>query len=375
MKGKTLMILLLVGFLVTSLSSTVMAKTLVLKWASYQPPTSPFTTPQRWFMDEIERISGGEVKIKPYWAQSLVGSKEMMEAVRDGVADFCYTCPSYFRSKVPLSSLIDVAFLTPSGQGARQCIVFNRAFLSDPFVEENARWNAIFLFHGYVPPYNMMGKVPVRNVKDIDGKRVRALGGLGEFLKVFGAVPVFAPAPETFTALDRGVIDLVAGCGDYWMHAYKIYEAAKYYTIGMDMSSAGCEALMNKDSYKKLPEKVKKALPGIREKMPYVSQEALAGKAKVKKWREQYRSKGIEIIEFPPEEREKMKAEASKYWEQWIAKWEKAGVKNAREGLYLVKNLISIVEREYPQRMLDVPEEIVQQVARIEADVKAGKGR
>jgi hypothetical protein len=143
----------------------------------------------------------------------------------------------------------------------------------------------------------------------------------------------------------------------------------------MDMSSAGCVAVMNKESYAKLPEKIKEALPGIREKMPYVSQEALAGKAKVKKWREQFRSKGIEIIEFPESERNKMKERAAKFWEEWIVKWEKAGVKDAREGLNLVKNLISIVEREYPQRMLDVPDEIVQQVAQIEADVKAGKGK
>jgi len=369
------MILLLAGLLVTILCPNVTAKTLTLKWGSYQPATSPFTTPQRWFMEEVEKISGGEVKIKPYWAQSLVGSKEMMEAVRDGVADITYPCPSYFRSKVPLSSLTDVAFLCTAGQGGRQNIVFTRAFRTPPFVKELARWNSVFLFFGYVPPYNLMGKVPVRSVDDLKGKRIRELGGLGDLLKDFGAVPVFAPAPETFTALERGVIDLVAGCGDYWMNAYKIDEASQFYTIDMDMSSSCCVAIMNKDSYEKLPEKVKKALPELQDKAAYVSQEALAGKEKLKKWKEQFRAKGIEILEFPPEERQKMKERAAKFWEEWIVKWEKAGVEDAREGLNIVKDLIAAVEKEYPERMLDVPEEIVKQVARIEAEVKAGKGK
>jgi TRAP-type C4-dicarboxylate transport system substrate-binding protein len=375
MKGKTLLILLLAGFLITTLSPPVMAKTLVLKWASYQPPNNPFTTPQRWFMNEVERISNGKVKFKAYWAQSLVGAKEMMEAVRDGVADVVYPCPSYFRSKVPYSSLTDVAFLCTAGQGGRQDIVWSRVSLSPILTEEFDRWNAVYLFSGHVPPYNLMGKVPIRNIKDIEGKRIRALGGLGDLLKSFGGVPVFAPAPETFTALDRGVLDLAAGCGDYWHDAYKIDEASKYYTVGMDMSSAAGQALINKESYKKLPEEVKKAIPGLRKKIPYVSQTALAGAEKIKNWRAQFRGRGVEIIHFPPEERKKMKAAAGKFWEEWIAKWEKAGAKHAREALNLVKNMVAIVEKEYPQEMLDVPEEIRQKVVEIEANVKAGKGR
>ena len=374
MRGKTLVMVLFAGILIAGLLPPS-AQAIQLKWAAYQPPTSPFTTPQRWFIDEIERISGGRVTFKPYWAKSLVGSKGMMEAVRDHVADVVYMCPSYFRSKVPYSSLSDVAFLVASGQGARQGVVFNRACLSPLWTEEYDKWNSVFLFFGYVPPYNLMGKVPVRTLKDIDGRRVRALGGLGDALKSFGAVPVFAPAPETFTALDRGVIDLVAGCGDYWMDAYKIFEAAKYYTVDMDMSSSCCIALMNKDTYKKLPEDVKRAIPELRAKIDYVSQEALAGERKLKEWRAKFNARGIEIIPFPPSERQKMVKRAGRFWEEWIAKWEKAGVKNAREGLNLVKNLIGIVEKEYPEKYLAVPEEIKQQVAEIEAKAKAGKGK
>ncbi len=370
---KTLMILFFGVIIVTGFSASANCKTLVLKWAAYQPPISPFTIPQRYFAQEIERVSQGKVKVKFYWAQSLVGSKGMMEAVRDGVADVVSMCASYFRSKVPLSSVVDVPFLNTSGQGGRECIVFNRAYVKPLFVKEHDRWNSVFLYFGYAPPYNLMGKVPVRSVKDLEGKRVRAMGSLGKLLKSFGAIPVFTSAPETFTSLDKGVMDLAAGVGDYWMDAYKVYEASKYYTVDMDMASNGNIVLINKDTYNKLSEKVKRAIPNIRGKMAYVSQEALASPEKIKAYRAKYKAKGIEIIHFPPAERKKLLNRAEEYWEEWIAKWEKSGVKNPREAVNIVKNLINTIEKEFPEKQLMVPEDLKKQVAQLEAKAKAGK--
>ena len=70
-----------------------------------------------------------------------------------------------------------------------------------------------------------------------------------------------------------------------------------------------------------------------------------------------------------------LKQAAPAFWEKWIAKWEKQGAKDAREGLNLVKNMIAIVEKEYPQEMLDVPVDIQKHVDEIEARIKAGKAR
>lgn len=373
MKVKILMVVLLTtGLLASALAaSPVAAEPTVFKWAFYQPPQNPVTISARWFAKEVERISEGQVQIKLFWSESLVGSKEMMEAVRDKVADMVFMCPSYHPSKTPLSSLTDVAFLVAAGQGGRQNIVFTRACVTPQFTKEYDKFNSKFLFFTYVPPYNLMGRVPVLNLGDIAGKRIRALGGLGDVLKSFGAVPVFTSAPETFEALQKGVIDLVAGCGDYWMDAYKIYEASKYYTIDMDMSASCLIALMNKESYAKLPEKVKKALPELQEKSNYVAQEALAGKGKIAAWRKKFEvERGIKITSFPPGDREKMKQGSVKFWEDWIAKMEKSGVEDARKTLYLVRDIIVEVEKQYPKKMLEVPPDIVKQVAEIEAEMK-----
>ena len=370
---RSFLVLLLTAMFVTGFSAPAECKTIVLKWAAYQPPISPFTIPQRYFAQEIEKISQGEVKVKFYWAQSLVSGKGMMEAVRDGVADVVSMCASYFRPKVPLTSVVDVPFLNTSGQGGRECIVFNRAYVKPLFVKEHDKWNSVFLYFGYAPPYNLMGKVPVNSVKDLEGKRIRAMGSLGKLLKSFGAIPVFTSAPETFSSLDKGVMDLAAGVGDYWMDAYKVFEASKYYTVDMDMASNGNIVLINKRTYNKLPDKVKKAIPDIRKKMAYVSQEALASPEKIKAYREKYKAKGIEIINFPPEERKKLQNKAEEYWEEWIKKWEKSGVKDPREAVNTIKNLINTVEKEFPEKNLTVPDDIKKQVAELEAKARAGK--
>jgi TRAP-type C4-dicarboxylate transport system substrate-binding protein len=320
----------------------------------------------------MEEASGGELKIKWYLGGSLVGAKEMMEAVRDKAADVVSMCPSFFRSKVPLSSLSDVAFLCSSDMSGRQTMVLNMMNVTPMLEKEYDYYNAVFLWATAIPPYNLMGKVPIRTIKDLQGVRIRALGGLGDVLSQFGASPMVVPGPETFTALDRGVIDLVAGGGDYWMHTYKIHEASKYYTVDMDMSSACSIGLMNKETYEKLPDKVKEIMPSLREKIAYVNQEGLAGEESLKKWREEFKARGIEIIHFPPEDRKKLVKAAEKYWEKWIEKFEKTGVKEAREGLNLQKNLVSIVEAYHP-KYLNVSDELKRELREAKEEVLSGK--
>jgi TRAP-type C4-dicarboxylate transport system substrate-binding protein len=369
----TIMLAVFGVIIITGFATPASCKTVVIKWAAYQTPASPFTISQRYFANEIERVSQGAVEVKFFWSQSLVGAKEMMEAVRDRVADVVSISASYFRSKVPLTSIVDVPFLNPKGQGGKEGLVYNRAYTKPMFVEEHEKWNSVFLYFGYAPPYNLMGKVPIKNVEDLNGKRIRAMGSLGTLLKSFGAVPVFTSAPETFASLDKGVMDLAAGPGDYWMDAYKVYEASDYYTIDMDMGANGNIVLMNKDIYSKLPEEVKKAIPMIRDKTAYVSQEAMASPEKLQHYREKYKSSGIEIIHFPPEEREKLVRKAEEYWEQWVKKWEGEGVKNSREAMDTIKNLIKSVEKEFPGEQLDVPKDLKAQVAQLEKEAKSGK--
>src|SRR3546814_3134446 len=57
-------------------------------------------------------------------------------------------------------------------------------------VKEMARWNAVFYASAILPAYEFFGVgEPPKELEDWKGKRVRALGGMGDAMRTLGAVP------------------------------------------------------------------------------------------------------------------------------------------------------------------------------------------
>jgi TRAP-type C4-dicarboxylate transport system substrate-binding protein len=77
-------------------------------------------------------------------------------------------------------------------------------------------------------------------------------------LKIFGSVPVTMPITETYTALERGVVD---GTVVPWegVFIFKLQDLLKYTTI-TDFYTVTMAFLMNKDKWESLPEDIKKIL-------------------------------------------------------------------------------------------------------------------
>jgi TRAP-type C4-dicarboxylate transport system substrate-binding protein len=352
------------------------AEQVSLKWATYVAPASAFGIPFQWTADQIEKESKGAVKIKIYWSQSLVGAKEMMEAVRDGVVDIGQSAPIYYPNKIPLDTLAFVPFLCTTGYSGKLHMLLDRVFSHPLWQPQLEKWNCKRFSTIATPPYNIMGKIPVRKLEDLKGIRLRAPSGLGEFLHdFFGAVPVSIVSPEIYSALDKGIVDCIAGCGDYYFDAYKIYEKSEYYTIGMDMAGGGSSNFINNQSWEKLTPNMKNIISTVLEKLPYVYEQAMASDEKIKNWRDKFMSYGVKIIEFPAAERKKLLDSAPAYWEKIIKKWEASGVEGIREAFNIVNNEIDKLNKEYPQDKLDVPEEIKNQVTAVEKAVRSAKNK
>lgn len=57
----------------------------------------------RWFLDELEKRSGGEIKVRRYWAGSLNKVGEHLGAVRDGTSEMTLISPGYDQAEVPVT--------------------------------------------------------------------------------------------------------------------------------------------------------------------------------------------------------------------------------------------------------------------------------
>ncbi|MCU0555409.1 MAG: hypothetical protein MUF17_11705, partial [Syntrophales bacterium] len=58
------------------------ADPVVLKWSSYLPPTHHLQVSHQWVADQIEKRTGGAVKIRMYHTESLHSAKKGFEALR-----------------------------------------------------------------------------------------------------------------------------------------------------------------------------------------------------------------------------------------------------------------------------------------------------
>src|SRR3546814_17104131 len=80
-----------------------------------------------------------------------------------------------------------------------------RSTRTDTLFPSTTLFRSIPCFSALLPQYEFRGdgNAP-KTLYDWQGRRVRALAGLGEAMKSVGAVPTTVPSPEIYTALERG---------------------------------------------------------------------------------------------------------------------------------------------------------------------------
>ena len=144
-----------------------------------------------------------------------------------------------------------------------------------PVADELSKWNAMHFMTILLPQYEFMGTgKPPRNLEDWKGMRVRALGGLGDAMKLLGAVPMSVSAPEVYTALERGMFQAASFPFAYSFTAYKLHEVSKWYTLGMQLGIVHNSLVLSQTAWKALPDEYKKILEEARPEAYRLQREA-----------------------------------------------------------------------------------------------------
>ena len=301
--------------------------------AIYGPPRE-ITVPIETVAKYIDEKSGGKFTFKLHYSESISPAKAVLdslkiEAIQGGLVTFGYT-----PGKVPLHLAIDLPYLPIDTLEQWQKVqdAFNAW---EPARKEMAKWNGISLYAVQLPVYEFMGTgKPPKSLEDWKGMRVRVLGTAGEAMKLLGAVPTSVPAPEVYTALERGTFSAVAMPFTYALGAYKIYQVSKWYTFGMQIGSVNNAWVVSKSAYEKLPGEYKKLLEDVRAAQYAAGRAAL--RAADAKNIPLFDKAGLERITFTPELAAAFRAKAGKpIWDAWV-KQNKAKGLPAQEALDLI---------------------------------------
>lgn len=237
--------LLLLGLLVTTIAR---AQETVMKLAHPAPPTSSFQVAAELLDANVTKRSNGTLRLEIIAGGTLGNIPQTWSQVRAGTLDM---------------TLQDLAAVSVLGE-ARSFRIVNvpylfrdadhyEKFLASPvfvdMVSELEKSTGI-KFIGYLdhrPPRALStSKVPVRNIADIKGLKIRTpeVGSITEAFKSFGASPTPVKASELYTAMqtgmvdgqDNGIVDVVAAG---YTEVQKYYSPIDYLYSGIIVAMSG----------------------------------------------------------------------------------------------------------------------------------------
>ncbi len=286
--------------------------------------------PQRAFTRSVEEAKtlweaagDGRFELQVHYGSALSPEKENLDSIKLGLIEGAYVCIGYGPNKTPLAQVLELPFLLTQDMRVNARVI--DAVMQHPLVEEElrTRWNAKYLFPAVTGVYEFMGNRRVANVADLKGVRVRISGANATVLEQFGAVPTLVTAPEAYTALERGTIDLTGFPWTDSFGAFRLHEVSSYAILGISLGGFACVTLVSLDAWNRLPEDLRAMLPQVREQSMRASFDAYD--AGDREWLPVFEKK-LEIVRFAPGEREKMVAVARPMWTEWAAQQDARGL-------------------------------------------------
>lgn len=317
-------------------------KVVTLSFTEVGPPVGLKLQWDKWFCDEMEKRTNGRVKVKLYFAETLLKNRELLMGLKSGVADIGMMGAMWFPAQIPLQTAFSIPALGLSADFVENTPKVVKAIWEiwdtvPALKAELKKWNQTLLAISPWLPYGLYSKKSIDRLVDLKGLRVRELGAKGRVLyKPYGAIPVAISPTELYGALEKGVIDAISGNLE-WGDRFGLKEVSKYLILTYFNCGSGI-VTVNLDSVKKLSPSDQKVLFQLGR--DYSFQYAQALYQSMNKKIEGYKKVGVIVKKFPKAERDKWRDNSeTKIIEAWLKQVKKTGgnVSDAKEviGKYL----------------------------------------
>lgn len=306
-------------------ADTVDGEKVVWKYSVWGPPRA-FTRGIEKAKEMWEAAGNGRFELQIVYASALSPEKENLDSIKLGLIEGAYVCVGYGPNKTPLAQVLELPFLLTDDMRVNTAVI--DAVMQHPLIEDElaTRWNAKYLMPAVLGVYEFMGNRRVADVNDLKGVRMRISGANATVLEQFGAVATMVTAPESYTALERGTIDMIGFPWTDSFGAFRLHEVSGYATLGISMSGFACLNIVSLDAWNRMPEDLKAMLPQVRAQATRTSFQAFD--AGDEKWLPIFEEK-MQIVQFPPQERDKMVAVAKPLWAEWAARQDSQGLKGS----------------------------------------------
>ena len=330
-----------VGFLAAALAIPSIGHTAEVTWrlqSNLNAGTPGFESVRVAFVERLDRMSAGRMKVQMFPVGSLFPVKEGLEAVGSGVTEIGMMTGGYFTGKMgPIAVLESGVPGAERNSTERYAFFYHKGFI-DLAREAYEKHNVFYLGPNLSTPWEIISKKPIRGMKDFDGLKIRCFGIEAQWYESMGASGVFLSGSEIYTALSTGVVDAVRWGSPQQNFKVGLHEVGKYYIQPAPMPAPNNNILINMDAWNTLPDDIKEMMD-LAARMS--SMEYLAGStSKDASALKQMQESGMEVITIPADEWAIMEQNVRKIWSAYAEEDELAA-----RGVALLKDFLQDLGR------------------------------
>jgi TRAP-type C4-dicarboxylate transport system substrate-binding protein len=308
-----------------------------LKYASLYSQLHPFSRADQRWIEHIESLAEGRLRIKPYWGGAVLSSEQNVLELKYGIVDIGMITPIYTRGGVP-TIRAQGGFYSGVRTIEDQVTAFVCLMKIEPTIERELAGVRVLAVQGGNFPGVLTVDKPVRSLADFAGLRLRAPSENFALLRRLGADPVNLPMGEVYSALAKGVIDGVVTPADA-LRSLHLAEVGRYFTSVRVSRGAYPARAISQQSWDRLPDDLKEIL----ERSLPVWQQALTEEiAKAEQVGLTFaREQNVEIFEFPVDEQATFDARFAESAREHAASLMRVGV----DGLAILEKAQALVAR------------------------------
>jgi TRAP-type transport system periplasmic protein len=280
------------------------------QWNFYMHQSAPvFATSRgaKLFTEEIEKATGGELKVRLHLAGTLqINASNITQAVGENIVQIG---DDLFNSgNIPVAGIPRLPMLIQSYEDFAKADAVLAPYIEKAFAGKGATVLASYTY----PLQFVWGRKKIESLDDIKGLKPRvAQPEQGELVRRFGGVSITMSAPEVPSALDRGVVDgiFTAGVGAVlWKDLLK-------YAFVMIVNVNNSYFIANTDAYNKLS-------PELQEKVRKVANDTARWDQNTMKREEAesvelLKSAGYTFTHAKPDEVARAVETVKPYWDEW----------------------------------------------------------
>ena len=233
------------------------AQTVTLKMQTSWVSKNIFQDMARDYVERVEAMSGGRLKIELLTAGAVVKSFRLQEAVHKGVLDAAHTVTAYWYGKNKAASLFGNAPVF--GANAAQTLAWihrgGGKELYRELVQDILGLNLVGFF-AFPYPTQPLGwfKEEIKSADQLKGLKYRTAGLAADVMQAMGLEVVQLPGSGIIPAFERGVIDAFEYHSPTSDREFGAQNVSKHYMMGSYHQAVEFfEIIFNKNKFESLP--------------------------------------------------------------------------------------------------------------------------